>query len=59
MKAKIEVADRDEAKRIRIALTDPATRALVNVLGALLPLPDKRAQERILDWVSDYYGIKA
>lgn len=52
MKAKIEVADRKEAELLRRGLADPATRALVKVMGALLPF-ETRAQHRILGFAAD------
>lgn len=52
MKATIDVKDRAEADRVRTALADPETRALVNVLGALLPLSE-RERKRALTFVAD------
>lgn len=37
----IEVKDEEEARLIRRGLEDPATRALVKIMGALLPLPER------------------
>lgn len=53
MKTTIEVKDRKEAQLIKTALADPATRALVMVMGALLPLRSDRARARVLAYVSD------
>lgn len=53
MKASIEVKDRKEAALIQQALADPETRAYVNVMGALLGLPNERARRRVLTYVSD------
>lgn len=39
MKVAIEVKDRAEGDRIKSALEDDVTRAVVNVMGALQPLP--------------------
>jgi hypothetical protein len=55
MQAKIEVADRREAALIRAGLSDPETRALVKVIGALLPL-SKSAQRRALRFVADHFA---
>jgi hypothetical protein len=52
MKTTIEVKDRKEADLIKTALDDPATRAFVQVVGALLPL-SPRAQQRVMNFVSD------
>lgn len=52
MKTKIEVASRQEAELIKTGLSEPATRALVAVIGALMPFP-KRAQARMLAFVAD------
>ena len=38
MKISIDVKNRSEGNRIKTALEDPATRAMVNVTGALLRL---------------------
>ena len=48
MKILIDVANRKEAELIRRGLADPATRALVKVIGALLPLKSKEAQVKAL-----------
>lgn len=53
MKANIEVKDRREADAIRIGLEDPAVRAFVVIMGVLAALPTKRAQARVLQYVSD------
>lgn len=55
MKAAIEVADRKEAELIRAGLSDPATRALVKVMGALKPLESDRARMRALEFVADHF----
>jgi hypothetical protein len=52
MKASIEVESRKEAELIKVALEDPATRALIQIVGALAPLSE-RAQKRVLDHVAD------
>lgn len=52
MKATIEVKDRKEADLIKTALDDPATRAFVQIVGALLPLSE-RARTRVLTFVND------
>jgi hypothetical protein len=52
MKVEIEVKNKAEAERIKMALDDSETRAFVNVVGALLPF-GKRAQKRILTFVAD------
>jgi hypothetical protein len=52
MKARIEVANRREAELIKRALDDEQTRALVKIIGALLPLSG-RARLRVLNYVDD------
>ena len=52
MKTTIEVKDRKEADLIKTALGDPATRAFVQVVGALLPL-SPRARQRVMNFVAD------
>lgn len=52
MKATIDVRDRAEADRIKVAMGDETTRAVLNVMGALLPLPP-RAQKTVLRFVGD------
>lgn len=54
MKSTIEVSDLKEAKLIRAGLSDPATRALVKVMGALRPLESGRAKRRTLQFVADH-----
>jgi hypothetical protein len=54
VEAKIEVEDEEEAVLIRRALSDPQTRVLVKVMGALLALPTDRARRRALTFVSDH-----
>jgi hypothetical protein len=56
MKASIEVASRKEADLIREGLKDPATRALVNVMGALASLPTDRSRKRVMALVEDYFA---
>ena len=53
MRTRIEVKDRDEAKLIKQGLKDEKTRALVKVMGALMPLPSDRARSRVLHFVAD------
>jgi hypothetical protein len=55
MKANIEVDNRKEAEAIRAGLEDPATRAIVIVMGALSTLPNARARKRVLEFVRDYF----
>lgn len=52
----IEVADEEEARLIRLGLQDPATKALVKVMGALKPLNDA-ARARVLTDVYDKMEI--
>lgn len=49
---RIQVKDKSEAESIERALSDPATRAFVTIVGALLPLGD-RARTRVLNFVND------
>lgn len=53
MKANIEVKDRREADAIKAGLEDPVMRAMVIIIGTLKALPTKRAQARVLQYVSD------
>lgn len=52
MKATIEVKDRAEGDRIRLALQSDTTRAFVNVMGALQPLAP-RTRQRVLAFVTE------
>ena len=52
MKTTIDVENRGEADRVKTALNDPATRAFVNVIGALLPLQPK-ARQRVVRFVTE------
>jgi hypothetical protein len=54
MKATIPVNSRDEGEAIRKGLEDPATRAIVVIMGALSTL-DNRARIRVLTYVRDYF----
>ena len=53
MKISIEVECASEADLIRIGLSDPMTRAFVEIVGALLPLESERARRRVLQHVAD------
>ncbi len=53
MKTTIDVKDRREAQAIREGLLDPATRALVIVMGLLRPLASDRSRARVLTYVID------
>jgi len=53
MKSTIEVSDRKEAELIRTGLADPATRAVVKIMGALIKLPTDRARTRVLNYAKD------
>ena len=59
MRAGIEVESREEADLIRKGLEDPATRALVKVMGALSALPTDRARKRVMTHVVDYFEEQA
>ena len=52
MKATIDVKNREEAKHIATAMEDPATRALVIIIGALLSLSTGE-RRRVMQWVTD------
>ena len=52
MKAKITVSNRREAALIRQGLKDAPTRALLKIIGALVPFP-QRSRIRILEYVED------
>ena len=53
MRATIEVKDRREADAIRLGLADPMLRAVVVIVGTLQQLPSKRAQHRVMEYVTD------
>lgn len=53
MKTTVEVTNKREADLVRQALADPEARVLVNVMGALLTLPDARARLRVMSFISD------
>jgi uncharacterized protein YbgA (DUF1722 family) len=55
MKASIEVESKKDAELIRKGLEDPATRALVKVMGALSSLPSDRSRRRVMMHVQDYF----
>jgi hypothetical protein len=52
MRAAIDVTDRHEADRIKAALEDETMRAVVNIVGLLLPL-SHRARRRVLAFAID------
>lgn len=52
MKKTIDVKDRNEGNAIALALEDPTTRAMVTMVGYLLPLSPKQ-RERVLAFVAD------
>ena len=52
MKAYIDVIDEQERDLIAQGLCDPATRALVKTIGALLPLPEA-SRAYVLNKVAD------
>lgn len=56
MKAKIEVEDRKEAELIRRGLQHAETRALVKVMGAMLPLDD-RERRRTMNYIMDKFDL--
>jgi len=53
MKILIEVESKEEARLIRTALADKETRALVKVIGTLLPLKSDRTRVRVLKFAAD------
>jgi hypothetical protein len=53
MKVSINVKNRREGDAMLRGLGDPAVHAFVMVMGALRMLPSKRAQLRVLQYVSD------
>lgn len=53
MKTTVEVTSKREGELVRQALADPETRVIVNVLGALLTLPNLRQRLRVMTFVSD------
>jgi len=52
MKTTIEVSSRAEADNIKRGLANPETRALVIIMGALLPL-DHTARARVMQFASE------
>lgn len=52
MKAAIEVENRHEGDRIKTALSDPTTRAFVNIIGTLSGL-SPAARVRVLRFVEE------
>jgi hypothetical protein len=52
MKTTIEVADRKEGELLRAGLDHAPTRALVRIVGHLLPLND-RQRRQVLGYVAD------
>jgi hypothetical protein len=58
VKAQINVMDEEEARLIREGLKDPATRALVKMMGALLPLKNDEARARVLTEVCNELDVK-
>lgn len=52
MRMAFDVENRKEGELIKRALDDPATRALVKVIGALLPL-SSGGRRRVLNYVQD------
>lgn len=55
-KRAIEVANKREAEMVRVAMGDPAARALVVMLGALLGLESDRSRLRVMSYVKDYFA---
>jgi hypothetical protein len=53
MKATIQVNDKREAEAVRVGLEDPAVRAFVVIMGVMKSLPSKRAQARVMQYVTD------
>jgi hypothetical protein len=53
MKAVVKVDTRSDKVAIETAMTDPATKAFVIVMGTLLQLPSDRARRRVLIYVHD------
>lgn len=54
MRSSIEVESKKEAELIRKGLEDPATRALVKIVGVLSYLPSDRSRRRVMAHVTDY-----
>ena len=53
MRVSIDVKDKAEADAVRVAMADPETRALVLIVGTLLP-HTPRTQKRVLSFVADH-----
>jgi len=54
----IQVKDIEEARQIRLGLSDPAVKAFVCVMGTLSTLSSKRAKQRVLAFVNDHFDEK-
>lgn len=55
MKTPIEVQDREEARQLKLGLSDPAVRVFVRVMGTLSTLESQRTKERVLTFVKDHF----
>jgi len=58
MKVGINVKDKSEGERLNIALRDEAARALMNVVGALMPL-SARDRHRVLAFVESSFDDRS
>lgn len=55
MLTKIEVENYEEAKQLKLGLSDPAVRAFVRVMGTLSTLKSQQTKERVLTFVKDHF----
>lgn len=55
MKVAINVKDKSEAERVTDAMRDQTTRALMNVVGALMPLT-ARERHRVLAFIESSFS---
>lgn len=55
MKVAVQVKDKSEGERLQEAISDPATRALMNVVAALMPL-GTRDRQRVLAFVENSFS---
>jgi hypothetical protein len=54
VKVAVDVRDRAEGDRLKVALEDETTRAVMNVMGVLLPL-SSRARDRVLAYLAESF----
>ena len=55
---KVEAKNQSTADLIEEGLKDEMVRAFVTLVAALIKLPSKRAQTRVMNYVNDYFDEK-